>query len=101
MIDKMDALFDRFHRDITELIEKEFHARVVPFCEARDWEFMSGMGSYWLGDKEGHMFSEGDLDEDEELRELIDFLDDTVPGLPGNNIGSMMPGYKTRKEIRP
>lgn len=72
-----------------------FDTIVLPFCKKRGYEFCAGNGSWWIGapDSQRPSMDEGDAANDSEFAEILECLQALPCGLPGNDLGSLMPDY--------
>ena len=84
--DKMTAMFCFYQDQVEDLVAAQFRKRVVPYCQKHGYRFITGNGTWWLGtDKLGFH-----VDIPNGLLELLNL---SVPGLPANKFGSLMPNY--------
>ena len=77
---------------VDAIAEEVFERTVRPFCERRKLRFIAGNGDWWvspLGSRT-HWYPE-DFLEDEEWQAVVKLLSIYIPGMPGNDLGSLMP----------
>lgn len=86
----LEASFNRYQQEVLEQAQQVFEAWVKPFCKKNNLKFIAGMGTYWIGTKEG-VWDRNDMRDNEEFQAVSDYLDLDVPGLPANSLGSLMP----------
>jgi hypothetical protein len=92
--------WERFVGKMEEKARSVFHAIVKPFCRKRRWRFIAGNGT-WSFFPPNHraVACPGDWScDDVELESVCDLLRTEIPGMPANDIGSMMPSCEDYTE---
>lgn len=88
---------EKAHRNyinfVSKVAEREYKKILVPFLKSRDWKFISGMGTYWIGPKKGKSVYPEDVPHDEEFQEIIKLLELEVEGV-NDTFAAFMPDYK-------
>lgn len=90
----LEACFNRYTQEVGEIARQIFEERIKPFCIKRNWKFMPGMGSFWIGPKDGPAYYAEDHPDDEEFQEISALLQMEVEGFPVNNFGSLMRDHR-------
>jgi len=83
---KLQEAWEQYVSQVFEIAEELFDEQVKSFCEANGYKFIAGNGTWWLG-KDGKYGEEGIP------KDVLDVLYTPVPGLPANDLGSLMPSY--------
>jgi len=89
--EKMSEAEKRFWLSIDSIAQEVFYQKVYPFCQKRNWKFLSGNGTYFLGPYSdmSRVWHSEKFEDDQELLEIIEFLDHEIPGT-GQCLGSYM-----------
>lgn len=92
----LEASFEAYVSFVEAKAKEAFEEKVLPFLERRNLSFLAGHGTHTFHDYTKKNRWERHVDpisrpNDKELRELDEFLNQAVPGLPNNSFGSLMP----------
>lgn len=94
----LDRQWDAYNEYVHVLAEKVFLEVVKPFLRRRDWTLVTGMGEWTMRNTSGDIVMDHPI-QDEEVRRVMELMEQGVPGLPANDLGSLMPDYPpSRKE---
>jgi len=96
-VDKaIGELGKRYENHIDQIAKSVFDKFVKPFCKKRKWRFVSSMGDWAFFPPNHHAVHDPqDWDEDDsELDAICDLLNTYIPGMPGNDLGSLMPSIQ-------
>ena len=90
---RLDKLWERYQTQVYEYCKEQFEEYVKPYCVRHSCRFNTGNGTFYLSNW-GKLWND-ELDEviAEEEHPLFDILCEDIPGMPGNNVGSLMPEY--------
>jgi len=89
----LEVLHTDFEEKVKKIAEREFINIVIPFLKRRGWQFIAGMGTWWIGPGDGDNRYPEDYPEDEEFKEIGELLGVVVEGM-NQELGSLMPDYK-------
>lgn len=85
----LERAFDRYSESVYRLARNEFYRAIKPFMEKKGYRFIAGMGD-WMIAKDGiHLY-----DKEKYIpKRLLKILDQDIPGMPANSLGTLMPDY--------
>jgi len=82
----------RYEDAVFDVANTIFSQHIEPFCRRRRWQFVAGNGTWFLGAKCSKASARWEIpDDDEELQRVCSMLETEIPGMPANDLGSLMP----------
>ncbi len=92
---ELEKNYNNYLKSVYKIADREFKKIVLPFLKERNWRFLSGMGTWWIGaeSKSGKSYYPEDFPHDTEFQEIYKLLEVEVPGINGQ-LGEFMPGHK-------
>ena len=90
----LEALWTAHERDVFKYANEQFEKYVKPYCKKNDYEFFAGNGTWWLTDWGKLLDEVADEVLSDENHPLYEILTEPVPGMAGNDVGSLMPDYR-------
>lgn len=91
---KLDKAYKVYMNIVEKVAREEFKRTLLPFLKKRNWSFLSGMGTWWIGGDK--MIHPEDHPRDTELQEIAKLLDIEIPGIPTMSLSDFMPDYKRK-----
>jgi len=88
---KLLAAWDEYNKVVDAYAVERFESVVKPWLIRHDYNFLAGNGTWYVFDKNGDA-----VDPDYgaiPIRVLV-ALETEVPGLPANDLGSLMPDFR-------
>lgn len=84
-----------FLNSVEKIAMREYKKTLVPFLKKRNWKFISGMGTWWIGPsaKGRDSYDADDFPHDIEFQEIEKLLSLEVPGV-SDTLAAFMPDYK-------
>ncbi len=84
-----------FLNTVKKIADREYKKTLVPFLKKRNWKFVSGMCTWWIGPetKGRQSYYVDDFPHDTEFQEIDELLNVEIPGANGT-LGEFMPDYK-------
>jgi len=89
---ELESLYTDLEEKVNKIAEREFVNVVLPFLKRRGWQFIAGMGTWWIGPKDGDNRYSKDYPEDIEFGEIEKLLSVVIDGM-NQELGSLMPDY--------
>ena len=93
----LEHKFGLYRNFVFNLAEQEFEKQVLPLLKKYRMRFTAGNGVWWLSKDlaDGrHVYFEPTLFEDSvKWGPVVNLLITPVPGMPANDLGSLMPSY--------
>jgi hypothetical protein len=91
---KLQASFDNHRQLVNQIAAVAFEQVIKPFCIARGFRFIAGNGDWSIGPPDEESWYAWDHKDDTEWQEIAAILNLEVPGMPANDLGSLMPEYR-------
>jgi hypothetical protein len=87
---ELENLFDAYYRNVEAVILREFERTVKPYLQRRGLHMVTGNGTFYIYREIGGR----NIDMSNDLPDLINnILHQDIPGLDGNDFGSLMPDF--------
>lgn len=97
--DKIKTERDWYETKVDQQAKLVCHKYVKPFCLKRGLRFVVGNGTWVFVDTDRETYhKERPLEDTEEWDRLMDLLAMEVPGMDGNDLGSLMEDWPKKKE---
>ena len=92
---RLECAWGRYEQQVRAMAEEMHEKYVKPLCAKHGWSFVAGNGDWFLYDRDAVLIELYTLQESEceEQRALAALLGQAVPGMPCNDLGSLMPHY--------
>lgn len=94
--------FDFYETTVMTYARKVFEDKIKPWLQKYHLVFLTGNGAYWMGFtkktpawfvQKYKGYYEGSIDTDRIDSRIRDVLESSIPGFPGDSLGTIMPCY--------
>ena len=94
MRNPIEKAFNEYENKVFQYAKEQFEKVIKPYCQKHELQFLAGNGTYYLGANK-HRQNNGylGLDIDKLPKKIRETLQMEIPGMPGNDLGTLMPDY--------
>lgn len=95
---RLEKLWDRYQAQVCEYCKEQFEEYVKPYCVKHDYEFTTGNGTWFIQDWTDWCDAEIEGVNPDDIHPLYKILTEEIPGMPDNDVGSLMPSHRRTNE---
>ena len=87
----LEKEYSDYCNKVYKFAENKFDEIIKPYLIKHGYKFLSGNGIYFIKDKRGIQIDHEDLP-----KYIYDLLSMEIPGMEGNDLGSLMPDFENK-----
>jgi len=101
-------MFEKYSNEVFAYAEEVFNEKITPYLDKYHLNFIAGNGTFWMGytDETPKWFitkyfsgaGAWSIDIDKIDSRIRQVLQSEIEGMPGNDLGSIMPSYPERNK---